>query len=80
MKLPGVAPEWRTPLGGKRTRVFDPGPPSSPRRLNFYGHFRRKEAAKRFWCALNGHLWVVMELEPSRQCRRCLLKQELELL
>lgn len=27
---------------------FNPGPPSNPRRLNFYGHFKRGADAKRF--------------------------------
>lgn len=27
---------------------FNPGPPSNPRRLNFYGHYRRGVQAKRF--------------------------------
>jgi len=27
---------------------FAPGPPTNPRRVNFYGHFKRGATAKRF--------------------------------
>jgi hypothetical protein len=27
---------------------FNPGPPSNPRRLNFYGHFRRGAQVRRY--------------------------------
>ena len=30
------------------SRPFNPGPPSNPRRVGFYGHFKRGVAAKRF--------------------------------
>jgi len=33
---------------GKRTREPNFGPPTNPRRVNFYGHFKRGAQAKRF--------------------------------